>query len=66
MGKHSCLTFAAWFPIESAVSGFKVNNILKCKKLHKVRQVKIFFESANCTFGEQLQNTNAPLIIQQS
>ena len=30
-----------------------------------MRQVKIFFESANCTFGEQLQNTNAPLIIQQ-
>ena len=31
-----------------------------------MKQVKLFFESANCTFGEQLQNTNAPLIIQQS
>ena len=34
----------------------------KCKTLYKVRQVKIFVQSANCTFGEQLQNTNAPLI----
>ena len=34
-------------------------------KLYEVRQVKILFESAsvtNCTFSEQLQNTNAPLI----
>ena len=38
----------------------------KCKTLYKVRQVKIFVQSANCTFGEQLQNTNTPLIIKQS
>ena len=38
----------------------------KCKKLYKVRQAKIFFESANCTLDEQLQNRNAPLVIWQS
>ena len=45
----------------------RINVILylstKCKTLYKVRQVKIFVQSANCTFGEQSQNTNAPLII---
>ena len=48
----------------------RINVILylctKCKTLYKVRQVKIFVQTANCMFGEQLQNTNAPLIIQQS
>ena len=40
-----------------------ITSVLSFKKLHSVRQVEIFFESANCRFGEKLQNTNAPLII---
>ena len=31
--------------------------------MHRVRQVKIFFEPGNCTFGVQLQNTNAPFTL---
>ena len=38
-------------------------SVLSVKSCIKVRQVKIVFESANCTFGEQLQNTNLAVMI---
>ena len=43
----------------------RINVILylrtKCKTLYKVRQVKIFVQSANCTFGEQLQKNKCTI-----
>ena len=61
------IEFPDWFKLKWKYYTRKQNVTLylriECKKLYRVRQVKIFFKSANCTFGEQLQNTNTPLII---
>ena len=66
--KHTVINFpASSQQIKCNSLYLRINVILylstKCKTLYKVRQVKVFVQSANCTFGEQLQNTNAPLII---
>ena len=66
--KHTVINFpASSQQIKCNSLYLRINVILylstKCKTLYKVRQVKVFVQSANCMFGEQLQNTNAPLII---